>query len=458
MKPWSSSADVSRRAAIGTLAAAAGGFALFGPRGRKEVTGSRVVLDYWEKWTGHEGAAMERVVQAFNESQNRIFVRYFATAGIDQKTLIAVAGGNPPDVVGLWTFNIPVYAETGAILPLDEPASPLLDVNRLAPAVRPLVTHLDHTGRPRTWAAVNTCGTVALYYNRAAFRDAELDPDRPPRTMSEMDAAMMRLERANSRGQIECAGFIHTEPGWWQWIWPSMYGGSLYDPATDTATADDPRCVAAFEWAARTSTRLGVDAVKAFRSGFANAYASSLNGFLDGKVAMVVQGPWLANVIQAHKPDLDYGVAPFPVDDSIFNPASPMGLVECDVLAIPRGCKHPEASREFVEFTQREEHIEFLGRAHCKNSPLAVVSPSFFDGHANRGIGVHQAIAMSPRAFRFPQTRVWLQYKDELDASFQRIWGLERDPASELAAVRGKAQRMLDHAEAQRRARGYGRA
>ena len=45
-----------------------------------------------------------------------------------------------------------------------------------------------------------------------------------------------------------------------------------------------------------------------------------------------------------------------------------------------------------------------------------------------------------------------------LDASFQRIWGLERDPASELAAVRGKAQRMLDHAEAQRRARGYGRA
>ncbi len=460
--------SVTRRAAIGSLAAGALGFAAFGPRGSKETRGGasgRIVLDYWEKWTGHEGQAMQRIVDAFNASQDRIFVRYFATAGIDQKTLIAVAGGNPPDLVGLWTFNIPLYAEAKAIMPLDVFDAPLLKLDRLAPAVRPLVTHPDRTGRDRVWGAVNTCGTVAMYYNKSAFREVGLDPERPPRTISELDEYATRLDRievaggsggGSGKGTITRAGFIHTEPGWWSWIWPSHFGGSFYDAAGDRATADDPRTIAAYDWARRTSQRLGVDAVRAFRSGFATAYASALNGFLDGKVAMIVQGPWLANVIQAHKPDLDYGVAPFPVEDSLLDVSQPMGLVECDVLVIPAGAPYPEASLEFIEFTQRTENVEGLGRAHTKNSPLAEVSPGFFEGHANRGIAAHQEIAMSPRAFRFPKTRVWPQFKDEIDASFQRIWGLEREPAAELAAIQAKAQRMLDHAEDQRRARGYG--
>ncbi len=449
--------DITRRAAVGGMAAAGAGFVLFGPRGAKERSSGRVVLEYWEKWTGHEGRAMQKVVDEFNASQSRIFVRYLVTAGIDQKTLIAVAGGNPPDVVGLWNYNVPLYAEANAILPLDELLAPHgVTVETYAAGVRNLITHPDAEGRTRMWATVNTCGTVAMYYNRAHFREVGLDPDRPPTTIPELDAAAKRLDVIAKDGTIQRAGFLHTEPGWWSWFWGYHFGGTLYRPPTG---ADDPgTCLAssepnaaAYAWVQATcgkygEGRLGPERTKQFRSGFGTAYDSALNGFLDGKCSMVVQGPWLANVINAHKPGLDYGVAPFPTSPEISNPAEPVGLIDSDILVVPRGVKDPEACAEFVAYTQRQDVVEFLCTSHFKNSSLARVSEGFLANHPNKGVRVHTAIAASPRGFVCPRTRIWPQFKDEIDASMQRVWNLERPAKDELALmterVSGQLQRV----------------
>ncbi len=137
------------------------------------------MLDYWEKWTGHEGEAMLEIVERFNRAQDRITVRYFATASIEQKAMVAIAGGNPPDVLGLWSYSLPAYAESNALLELGDLSTTYgLDEEHYASAIWPLL-HFEN----RRWAAVNTCGTVALYYDRRAFRDAGLDPDRPPATI-----------------------------------------------------------------------------------------------------------------------------------------------------------------------------------------------------------------------------------------------------------------------------------
>lgn len=448
---------MGRRAAIGAIAAAGAGFALFGPRGAKEASGGRIVLDYWEKWTGHEGRAMQRIVDEFNNSQSRIFVRYLVTSGLDQKTLIAVAGGDPPDIVGLWNYNVPLYAEAEAIIPLDEFDSSFgVRLENYAPAVRQLLTHPDHTGRVRMWAAVNTCGTIAMYYNRAVFREAGLDPDRPPRTISELDACAKRIERSRPDGDIDRAGFLHAEPGWWSWIWGYHFGGTLYDPATGRARADSAENLAAFEWLQSYPERLGPARLVKFRSGFGTAYSSPQNALLTGQVAMVPQGPWLANVIQTFRPDLDYGVAPFPVADDVYREDEPVGLIDSDILAIPRGVKHPEASMEFIAYAQRPEVVEYLSTAHFKNSPLANPSREFIEKHPNRGVRVHNAIAASPRGFVCPRTRVWPQLKDEFDASMQRMWALARPAREELADIQQRAQGFLDQAEEQRRRRGYG--
>src|SRR5437762_13746732 len=82
----------------------------FGPRANEELPRDRVVVEYWEHWTGDEEAGMRAIVDAFNETVGRdkkIFVRYASTSDIEKKTLIVTAAGVPPDIAGLYNQNIP---------------------------------------------------------------------------------------------------------------------------------------------------------------------------------------------------------------------------------------------------------------------------------------------------------------------------------------------------------------
>ncbi len=444
---------VSRRAALGVLGAAGLGFALFGPRPARERADGRIVLDYWEKWTGHEGEAMRRVVGEFNRSQDRLWVRYFAMGGIDQKAMIAIAGGNPPDVIGMGNFSIPAYAECNALEPLDELADAAgIRRERYARAVWPMLTH-----RGRLWGIVNTCGSLALFYNKTLFREAGLDPDRPPRTIGELDEYALRLTKTDGRGNLDGrdltqAGFLHMEPDWWTWFWGAYFGGALYDEASERALADSEANVRAYTWVQSYPRRLGVERVVRFQSGF-GFYGTPENPFLAGKVAMTNQGPWLANMVKQYRPDMDYGVAPFPVEASMYDEAAPVGLLDSDVLVIPRGARHPRESMEFIAYTQRPEVVEYLSAVHCKNSPLATTSEPFVREHPNRYVGVHAAIADSSRAYLFPRTRTWEQYVAEFNAAMQRMWTLKEDAPVALARVQEAAQAELDLVAERRRRR-----
>lgn len=446
----------TRRTLLGAMAAGAAGFAAFGPRGARTRAEGRIVLDYWEKWTGHEGAAMQAVVDEFNESQSRILVRYLVTAGIDQKSMIAIAGGDPPDVLGLYNYNIPLFAETGALLPLDEGdgSAAIPPLEAYAEAIRPLLTHPDRTGRSRRWACPNTGGALALYYNKAMFAQAGLDPTRPPATLEQLVDVSARLD-ASRDGLYTRLGFTPTEPGWWPWAWGAYFGASLTDPSARRARVDSPEHAAAFGWIRQTAARLGPERINAFGSGWGNSYDSINNAFLAGQVAMVLQGPWLASVINAHNPDLDYGVAPFPVPASIAQ-GPPIGLVESDMLCIPRGVRHPEASMEFIAFTQQPRIVERLSTAHFKNSVLAGVSPEFVAKHPNRGVAVFNAVANSPRGFHAARTRQFPQIRSKMGSLFPKVWNTDTPVEELLKGVNAEVQSLLDLEHEQKARRGWG--
>src|SRR5882724_7872414 len=98
----------------------------FGPRATDQFPKDRVVVDYWEKWTGHEEAAMRQIVNEFNATVGReknIYVRYLSTSAVVDKTLVATAGGVPPDIAGLYNQNIAQFASQNALEPLDQRAA-----------------------------------------------------------------------------------------------------------------------------------------------------------------------------------------------------------------------------------------------------------------------------------------------------------------------------------------------
>lgn len=408
--------EITRRSAIGLAGASAAALVMFGPRARDDVPPGRVVIDYWDKWTGAEGRVMRRLVDEFNQTQARIFVRYLAVSAIDQKAMVAIAGGSPPDVVGLWSFNVPAFADAGAIVPLDELAAAHgLMPERCVAAVRPLLLRGG-----QQWAMITTCGSLALYLNLEALEAAGLSPDDAPATLSELDDLNDRVVSVSRQGEIERAGFIHTEPGWWSWLWGYHFGGRLLD-SSGRSSATDPRNVAAYDWVRSYPERFGLRQLLSFQAGN-GFYGTAQNAFLTGRVAAVLQGPWMANLIESFAPGMRYRAVPMPVSEDMYQSDAPVGLFEGDVLAIPKGAPNPEASFAFIAWLQDRQRLETLALDHRKCSPLEEVSPDFYDRHPNPSIRTHRAIASSPRVFHVPRTRAWPKYEAEFNAAFESLW------------------------------------
>src|SRR5262249_46689338 len=158
-------------------------------------------------------------------------------------------------------------------------------------------------------------------------------------------------------GQIVQAGFLQAEPGWWNWGWGYFFGGKLWD-GRSRITTDDRQNVRAFRWVKSYSDKYGSKDIQLFQSGFRN-FSSPQNAFIDGKVAIVLQGVWMYNFIDNYNPSLEWGAAPFPypADRPDLANSTPVGL---DVLAIPRGAKHVVQAWEFAKFVQSQEGMELL--------------------------------------------------------------------------------------------------
>lgn len=449
-------ASLTRRAALGTLAVGAAGWALMPsrPRSRARVPRGRVELTYWEKWTNREGEAIQAVVDRFNQMQDRIWVHRIPVADITSKAMVAIGGGDPPDLVGFFTYNVPQFAEANAIMAMDEfvehdDGLPAFDPETYAPAVRRL---LSYRGRQRV--GVNTCYTLGLYYNREHFREVGRDPDRPPRTLGELDELGEALTVRAADGRIERAGFLQNMPGWWPTIWPIFFGVDVYDPIADACTIGGETAVLAYEWVQATARRFGPEASKSFMASFLRSNHSAQDPFISGRVSMIMQGPWMANFINAFRPGLDYGAVPFPVADALAGAGVLPGLLEADVLAIPRGCPHPEEAWTFFKFMQSVGTQETLARAHCKPSPMRTTSPGFAAGHGNPFVGAFDAIAKSPDVKVLPQTRVWKQFGDMAGSMFDAVW-MGADVRTALGVLEGRVNERIA-IDAARRARRLG--
>ncbi len=424
-------------------------------------------ITYWEKWTGFEGEAMDAVIDDFNaqevahakgdSSYAPIEVEKVTISNVEQKLLIAIAGGNPPDLAGNYSYYVAAYADGGALTDLG-PMLAKAGFDRSA-----YIEHYMKLGeyRNKTWALPIVPASIALLTNKRLFREAGLDPEHPPVTIEELDAFAAKLtkwevtlpggeksirtgylpEVPDQQKRLIQAGFLPAEPGWWSYGWGNFFGGSLVD-GPDKITAADPANIKAFEWIATYSKNLGIGVTKRFRSGFGN-FASPQNAFLSGKVAMVLQGVWMHNFIEKYAPGLQWGAAPFPY------PAAHPELAfttdaDADVLIIPKDSPHPEEAFEFMKYVTQPKVLEKLCLGQQKFTPLMNVSEEFWRVHPNPYIRLFRELGMSKNAFSIPQTGIWNEYNREMGNAVDLIQNLTQTPAVALGEVQVKIQAALD--------------
>ena len=384
----------------------------------------RVTVLYWEKWTGDEGEEMRKTVDLFNASQDAIFVKYLSISGVDQKTMLATSGGNPPDVAGLWANNICQQADAKAVIDLTELARAKgIDEKTYIPCYWDEMTY-----RGGLWGLPSTPASMAMYVSTDMVPPEYATPETFPQTFEGLDALVEKISKRKKDGTLQMAGFLPGEPGWWHWAWPCWFGGKLVDG--DRITIDTPEAERAFDWIKKYGDRFGISQVQSFSSGFGN-FASPQDAFMTGKVASQLQGVYKANFIRLYQPKLKWFALPFP------HPADRPDLagqtiIDADVLCIPRGAKHPKEAFEFIAFVQRQDQMERLCSAHGKNSPLMKVSEGFFNRHPNKYIRLFDKLARSPLSFHTPKTGIFPQLSQEVGNAYQEVSTGSKTPKQAL--------------------------
>lgn len=421
----------------------------FGPRGVREAPADRVVIRYWEKWAGVEAVPIRAIVKRFNETEgarHNIWVDWHTVSNIDERMLIATAGGDPPDVAGLYDRYIPQFAAQGALLDLTERAPAAgIRIDDFKPIWRDIG---EFDGR--LYGLPCAPFTVVLYYNRRLFREAGLDPDRPPQTLAEFDDAMRKLTRRDEHGDIVQLGFTAWPGmlGWWHWCWPYFFDAPLWDGRE--FHIDTPQGRAALEWFARQRAEFGIPALLKFETSNLPIEGPD-NPFLAEKLAMVMQGPWMTNWINRYKPDLDYGVGRFPSAD----PQRRHVLASADVLVIPASSKHPREALIFLEYLLRPEVMEELALEHGKLSVYKHPSADFFARHRNPYIRTFDELAESPDAFGNPKMPMFGEAWTETLFMLENVLRGRKTPAEAAAETQTKVNRIVrDYERTRARRRG----
>lgn len=429
---------------------------------------TRVV--YWEKWSGYEAQAAQAVVDAFNESvgaEQKIFVEYVPVANVDVKAQVAIIGGDPPDLVGLWQRNIAGFVAANAIASLED----IDDTQSIESLVlNPLLQACKY--HDQLFAVPSTPATIALYWNRGLFaehaaelRDAGLDPTRAPRSLAELKSASQVLSKRGPNGKLQRIGYLPGTAGSFDWYWhtwPIWWGGTWTDASTGRLDVAQEDIIEAHRWVQQYTKEYGYEDVLAFESSLGE-FGAPDNPFLAEKLAMVRQGPWMAHLLRRFRPDLDVGVAPFPTRSG-----EPIGFFEMDVLAIPRGAKNPQAAWTFIrwlydadpltikeyremspwlsdaKFDESEVNhaegalrltpIEWLCWLQGKNSPLATLSDAFVATHPNHGITTHEFLLRQAPTATLPLLPNWSELLSEYRATYGQVWISDCDIAAAFRA------------------------
>ncbi|MEU3633568.1 extracellular solute-binding protein [Streptomyces fradiae] len=301
----------------------------------KASTGGPVTITWWDTSDAtNEAPTYKKLIAKFEAANKDVKVKYqnvpFAEA--EQKYKTAAQAGNAPEVLRAdvgWTAGL---AENQYLAPLDgTPAVKELDAFN-----KGLVEGAKVNGK--LYGVPQVTDALALLYNKELFTKAGVQP---PKTWAELTTAAKAIKTKTG------VDGIYLNPDSY-FALPFLYGegGTMVDTDTKKITVNDA--------AGQKGVQTVVDMIKsgvAVKPDFTDGYNNMQAAFKDGKVAMVINGPWsTADDLtgKAFKNKDNLGVAPVP-SGSAGKAGTPTGGHN---LVVYNGADaaRKEAAQKFVAF------------------------------------------------------------------------------------------------------------
>jgi len=270
----------------------------------------------------------------------QIDAKFIPFAQLSQQLIKGIATGEVPDLITIDNPTVASFATQGA---LEE----VTDLVKGSKVIKP-EAYFKGSWSTTIWqghqfAVPGEANTLALYYNADLFRANGLDPDKPPRTWSELKQYAEKLTNKDKDVYGLAFSAIQSEEGTFQWLpFLQQAGGRLSNLTTPEATS---------------ALQLWVDFVskgQTSRDALVKRQFEMTNTWVAGNAAMVVSGPWELQRISKDV-HFDWRVAPLPYDDDKKIEASALGGY---VWAIPKGARNREGAFAVIEYMSQPEQMQ----------------------------------------------------------------------------------------------------
>ena len=202
------------------LAACGGGDG--GQPAEKETPSGPVGITLWHFEPAAGGDSLVKLVDRFNASQNEVRVEPTFQGNDDElavKLFNSMSGGNVPTIAYMQDGYTQAMIDSQQIVPIQQYIDrDKYDLSDFPPAAIAYYT-VDNTLYAMPFGLL----VPVMYYNKIPFREAGLDPDRPPRDLDEVRAASEKLVQRDSAGNITRYGFaLDVYP----WFLENMLAGA----------------------------------------------------------------------------------------------------------------------------------------------------------------------------------------------------------------------------------------
>ncbi len=341
--------------------------------GQNDDPDAEVTITFWHGWSADsEVEAIEAAVGAFEKENPNIHVEVVGNI-TDDKINQALRAGGPkaPDVVSSFTTdNVGQFCSSGAFVDL----SSFLEDSGIDPASTFPAAQLEYTQFEGNQCALPLLNDAyGLYYNKDAFAEAGIEA--PPKTLSEFDEVAAKLTKTSGDTYSQL-GFMPNYHGYETTIshYAALWSPTYFTEDGKSNVADDPAFAAMYEWQKSLVEKLGgYSRLEKYRNTFGDEWGAK-NPFMTGQVAMSIDGEWRAGMIDADAPDLNYGVAPFPVPDDQADQYG-KGYISGTIVGIASTSQKQNAAWKFVEYmtTDTDAVVSFSNGIHNVPSTLAAL-------------------------------------------------------------------------------------
>jgi sn-glycerol 3-phosphate transport system substrate-binding protein len=165
------------------------------------------------------------------------------------KMLTAHKAGDPPTLSVLLSTDMFTLIDEDAILPWDGLLASAEDKAWLK-SFYPAFMQNSQTGG-KTWGVPFQRSTIVLYWNKEAFKEAGLNPDKGPENWKEMLQYAQKLTKKDASGNVTQWGVQVPSSGFPYWLFQGFTtpnGALLMNAAGDKTRFDDPAVIDALRY------------------------------------------------------------------------------------------------------------------------------------------------------------------------------------------------------------------